>query len=162
MSLWYCDTDNVFTTTRIKTGKNLGDWDEQAVIKKAVFILPKVYAFETFEAGKDGKKVKVKMKGVKLTDKTKMRKNSRLKKSGVVTGEMIKMHHLEEALKGNPIDIFQTGGVEKLKTALKSTNKFFIAKKSFVKRIKFNYKKRISFIKENRTEPIKARSKQGE
>jgi len=45
-SLYYCDTDSIFTTTPMRTGTALGDLKLEAEHKNAVFLLPKTYSLE--------------------------------------------------------------------------------------------------------------------
>lgn len=55
-SLYYCDTDSIFTTTRLESSRELGALKFEAEYKNAVFLLPKTYSLEGLER-------KLKMKG---------------------------------------------------------------------------------------------------
>lgn len=63
-NVYYCDTDSVFTSKELPTGKQLGDLKEEYVAKDAVFLLPKTYIINQGidEKGKKFNK-KVTMKG---------------------------------------------------------------------------------------------------
>ena len=56
----YCDTDSVVTTDKIKSGKELGEWDMEQEIKQGVFVRPKFYYYEN----KNGD-IFLKVKGVR-------------------------------------------------------------------------------------------------
>ena len=72
-TVYYCDTDSIFTSETLPTGKELGALKEEYRCKAACFLLPKTYAMTAegdykFEViGRDGKKTlrskKVVMKG---------------------------------------------------------------------------------------------------
>lgn len=55
-TLYYCDTDSIFTTRQMPTGTALGELKLEAKHKNAVFLLPKTYSLE-------GLVRKLKMKG---------------------------------------------------------------------------------------------------
>lgn len=55
-SLYYCDTDSIFTTKELPTGPDLGRLKLEAKHDSAVFLLPKTYSLE-------GLKRKIRMKG---------------------------------------------------------------------------------------------------
>lgn len=59
-NMWYCDTDSLITSKRLKTGENLGDLKLEYQIKEAVFLQPKAYALKTT----DGAEI-IKVKGMK-------------------------------------------------------------------------------------------------
>lgn len=56
-ALYYTDTDSIFTTDELPTGKNLGDLKHEGTYDSAVFLLPKTYY------AKGLKKSKIAMKG---------------------------------------------------------------------------------------------------
>lgn len=56
-TLYYTDTDSIFTTSQMETGKNLGDLKHEGTYDSAVFLLPKTY----YALGT--KKNKIAMKG---------------------------------------------------------------------------------------------------
>jgi len=55
-TLYYCDTDSIFTTSKMRTSKKLGALKFENEYKNAVFLLPKTYSLE-------GVVRKLKMKG---------------------------------------------------------------------------------------------------
>lgn len=55
-TLYYCDTDSIFTTERMPVGRELGMLKLEAEHKNAVFLLPKTYSLEGLER-------KLRMKG---------------------------------------------------------------------------------------------------
>jgi len=61
-NIFYCDTDSIITSKKIKTGDNIGELKLEAEIKKGVFVLPKVYAYKD----KKGKEFII-VKGFKKT-----------------------------------------------------------------------------------------------
>lgn len=56
-NVFYCDTDSIFTTKELPTGKGLGDLKLEAKIKEAVFIQPKTYSIID-DKGKNEIKIK--------------------------------------------------------------------------------------------------------
>lgn len=50
--IYYTDTDSLFTTLKLKTGKDIGDLELKYTIKEAIFLFPKLYAFITTDEDK--------------------------------------------------------------------------------------------------------------
>lgn len=44
-NLYYCDTDSIITSAKLKTDNDIGGLKLEAKIKKAVFLLPKTYSY---------------------------------------------------------------------------------------------------------------------
>lgn len=63
-NVWYCDTDSIITSKKLKTGLLLGDLKLEYEIEEGVFLQPKAYALKL----KNGKQI-VKVKGMRGIEK---------------------------------------------------------------------------------------------
>lgn len=142
-SLYACDTDSIFTdcddSIIEKSSKKMGDWDLQGLYKEALFVAPKNYVLT-----KEDNEIILKTKGISLKNISDFD----------LTKKQIKKDIYDKVMNGESIEIPQTGGVFKFKTAMKKGD-IFLKKENFNKKITFNCDKRNFNLKNNKTWPIK-------
>jgi len=71
-TLYYCDTDSMITDTKMRAGKELGEWDIERKLNRGVFLVPKGYCYEYFDEEKQSLMLYNKFKGFTKDFKTEL------------------------------------------------------------------------------------------
>lgn len=110
-SIWYTDTDSVFTSLAFKTGDSLGDLKFEGSPDFAFFLLPKAYYLQNFkdDSGQSKNINLIKLKGFP-----------------------------EKALENITLDNFKNKDLKYQKIGISSLKKSLISSKSFLSRNNFN------------------------
>jgi len=61
--IYYCDTDSIVTDIRLDTSQELGGLGLECTFKEGIFLLPKTYILHLYDMDKEGKDLKIKIKG---------------------------------------------------------------------------------------------------
>jgi hypothetical protein len=130
--VYYCDTDSIFTTTKLEVSNELGAMKLEKVIDEAYFLRPKVYACKFKDKDKD--KELIKAKGFQK--------------------ELLTFNGFKKAfLRNNYKDFEQNNkGIGGFKTTIKRFSEF-ICSYDMKKSIKSEYDKRILNLNTNSSNP---------